>query len=73
MTIRLTFPQLQMLRAVRDAGPGGYRYSLQSQTLQALKVRGYTATAITSASVNNLDLLWIVTPDGDDLLRRMGR
>lgn len=73
MTIRLTIPQIQMLVAVRNAGPGGYRYSMNSGTLQALKVRGYTATAITSASTSNLDLLWIITPDGEDLLRRMGR
>jgi hypothetical protein len=73
MTIRLTIPQLHMLKAVRDAGPGGYRFSLNSATLGALKVRGYVATAITSASQGNMDVLWIVTPDGADLLSRMGK
>jgi hypothetical protein len=73
MTIKLTVPQLQMLRAVRDAGPSGYRYTVNSATLQALRVRGYTALAQTSASIDKLDLLWIVTPDGADLLERMGR
>ena len=73
MTIKLTIPQLHMLKAVRDAGPGGYRYSMNSGTLQALKTRGYAATAITSASTDKLDLLWIVTPDGAELLERMGR
>jgi len=64
MTIRLTRPQIVMLRAVRDAGPGGYRHSLQSATLHALKVRGFVMTTTTSASQFPTDILWVITPDG---------
>lgn len=73
MTIRLTIPQLQILRAVRDAGPLGYRFSLQSGTLHALKTRGYVATQVTEASASPMDLLWVVTDEGTALLERMGK
>lgn len=72
MTIRLTRPQQQMLKSVRDAGISGFRFSLQNMTLQSLKTRGFVMTVATSASVAPSDLLWVITPDGEEELRRFG-